>query len=157
MYDDLIIVTYLRTMEAMMAWVRLHLLHGNLPLGIDTAMILTVNETGKAYALQVSDLTDFPCGPEMRFLGSLIRQVIDHEYEPAGIQLIDAGIEETFLTGLSQAITPGSSAIIYYAPAGGFVDVSQLLTVLSQEHGIIHHTTLTPTTAERIRELAKST
>jgi uncharacterized membrane protein len=153
MYDDLIVVTCPRTAEAMMAWVRLQLMHESLPLGMDKALLLSVNERGKVYTMQVSDLANFPLCREARFLGSLIRRIIDRDGELAGQRLIDAGIEETFLRGLSKALTAGGSAIVFYAPVDGFIDVSQLLAVLSQERGTLHHTTLTPATAETILEL----
>ena len=151
MYDDLIIVTYPQQAEAVMAWVRLHLLHNSLSLGINNALLLIISETGKAHAMQVSELARFPNCREMRFLGSLTRQIINCDHEQVKHLLVDAGIEETFVNGLTQALIPGSSAMIFYAPADCFIDVSQLLTVLSQEMGMVHQTTLTPDTAERIR------
>ena len=156
MYDDLIVVTYPRTTEAVMTWLRLYLLHSSRSLAINSALLLAVSETGEACVLQTSELASFPACREMRFLGSLARQVIDRDIEQMGHPLVDAGLDETFLNGLSQALTTESSAIIFYAPRDSLFDVSQLLAVLFQERGTVHHTTLTPTAAQTILELATS-
>ena len=85
----------------------------------------------------------------------LVEALFGQMAEEGQQQLIHAGVDERFVRNVASALAPDSSLFLSYLYRGSMVDRQQVLEVLRQLKGTLHHTTIPPEVEQVIVEQAK--
>ena len=147
MYNDLIVMTFTRAQDALIAMFSLDMMRDRNLLGLGTATLLAVDKSGRFIINQAWELEDYPHSQEGRVPGGLARMLFGDKTGKGKQQLIKVGLDDIFLQNLLDASIPDSSVLFFYIPRESLVDTERLRKTLSRLRGTLYHTTF-PNTAE---------
>lgn len=150
MYNDLLVMTFKGMEDALIAWIGLYMLREKTLLGLDTTTMVFIDETGRANITQSWDMAAYPKSVTGRLPGYLAHTLNSDKTGRGQQRLANAGLDARFLQELMEAMTPNSSALLFYTPHDSLVDTQRLRDALSQLRGKLFHTTIPTVVADTI-------
>lgn len=154
--SDLIVITFTDEKDASDVLDALRSMRRKRYFGLQDAVVVTKSRRGVVRIHQTRDLTVEPNISSHGVLGLLVGLTFGQSLGGVvwGIQidqvmadLTNLGIDDKFMTIIEQTMENDSSAIFFLMPEQNFRDTDELLVVLNQFNGSVHHTTI-PSVAE---------
>ena len=155
MVNDLIVMTFDDEAAALRAKQALEQMRTSPFLGILNALVVTRDKAGKVVVHQQWALPAHLPNASKQVPRVLVEAFFGHPPEEGAQKLVDAGLDETFVQRVVTALGPESSMILSYISQGSLVDTQQVLDVLSQFRGTLHHTTVPAEVEEAILNQAE--
>jgi len=153
MQNDLIIMTFYNEREAHKVIDSLRDMRKSQILGLDQASIVTKDTTGKALLHQQHALSQRRRSPGDQIL-RCFAELIFNTFPTEVVQnLVDVGLDETFIHGIAQMMRKNSSALLFYIDHDDIEDKDELLKTLSLFWGNIHQTTISDQVERAILEV----
>jgi uncharacterized membrane protein len=149
--SDPVVITFTDEKEAADVLDALRSMRRKRYIGLQDTVVITKNRNGVVRIHQTRDLTVEPNVPNHGVLGLLVGLTFGQSLGGVvwGIQvkqvmatLIDLGVDDKFMTIIEQTMDNDSSAIFFLMPEQNFRDTDELLVVLNQFSGSVHHTTI---------------
>jgi uncharacterized membrane protein len=141
--SDLIILTFDGREDALWARRALDMMRDLDALGLEYALELTRDSSGKTILHQHVELPAYPHAPHSR-MPSLLASALFGSTGKEGIRmLVKVGLDEFFLHRVTKALTRDSSALLVYVPQDDvLIDLRALLNALSLLNGTMHRTSV---------------
>lgn len=141
--NDLIILTFEERENAMWALRALEMMRGQHAFGLDCALHITRDRSGKTILHQSTVLTAYPHAPHHRVPNLLCNAIFSSRDDDHFRQLAQLGLDEFFLQRVTQALVPNSSAILIYVPSDdNLIDLQALLSAISLLSATLHRTSI---------------
>jgi len=121
--------------------------------GLDQASIVTKDSLGKVWLHQKYEISPRKHGNAdqvLRCFATLIFNTFPAEIVQ---NLVDVGLDETFIHGIAQMMRKDSSALLFYIDRDDIEDRDELLKSLSLFWGNIHQTTISDEVERAILEV----
>jgi len=150
MYNDLIIMSFMRQEEALIAWMGLDMMRDRQVMGIDKATAVIKDKSGRTLIHQSWELGTYTQTEQSHVLCQLAESIFGSDMQENQAQLTEAGLDHVFLKNVAAALGPDSSALLFYIPQDSLSDTNRLLDILMQMRGALHHTTFTTAVTETI-------
>ena len=150
MYNDLIVMSFMRQEEALIAWMGLDMMRDRQMMGIDKATIVIKDKSGRTFIHQSWELGTYARTEQSHVLCQLAESIFGNEMQENQTQLTEAGLDHVFLKNVITALGPDSSALLFYIPQDSLSDTNRLIELLMQMRGTLHHTTFTTAVTEAI-------
>jgi uncharacterized membrane protein len=142
MKNDLIVLTFENEADALKTRGALEIRRYSQLLGVLNTVMVIRDKTGKVVLHIQKQLPNHPEDPSSQMPELLAEAIFGNPPEKGSQMLLDAGMDDGFLKLVSPALSPGSSLILSYVPQDSLVDTQQLVEVLNQFNGTLHHTTV---------------
>ena len=155
MVNDLIVMTFDDEAAALRAKQALEQMRTSPFLGILNALVVTRDKAGKVVVHEQWELPAHLPSASIQVPRVLVEAFFGKPPEEGVKQLINAGLDETFVTSVVSALRPRRSMILSYIPQGSLVDTQQVLDTFSQLKGTLYHTTVPAEVEEAILKLAE--
>jgi len=153
MQNELIIMTCYNEAEAHKVINSLRGMRKSKIFGLDQASIVTKDSSGKVWLHQKYEISLRKQGnadPILRFFA----EIIFNSFPTEVVQnLVDVGLDETFIHGIAQMMRKNSSALLFYIGHDDIEDRDELLKALSLFWGDIHQTTISDQVESAILEV----
>lgn len=154
--SDLVVITFTDEREATDVLDALRSMRRKRYFGLEDTVVVTKNRNGMVRIHQTRDLTvendaskhsvlSFLVG--FAFAETLGGVVWGIQVDQVMADLTGLGVDDKFMTIIGQTMDNDSSAIFFLMPEQNFRDTDELLVVLNQFNGNVHHTTI-PSVAE---------
>jgi uncharacterized membrane protein len=154
-YSNLIIMVFKQRENALQARQALELMRDRLNFGLEHAAEITCDSAGRTALHYHWDLPTYPHGPMSRLPIIFSDAIFGHSAEDRQRRLADAGLDEFFLRIVVQALVPDSSALLIYVSNDSRADMRALLSALALLEGILHHTTIPPSTERLLLNVSR--
>jgi uncharacterized membrane protein len=141
MNNDLIAMTFDTEEGASKTRQALELMRGSQFWGLVKTVIVSRDSSGTVLVHQQQIPAD-EYSPSLLLPEVLADEILGASPEAGLRKLVGAGLSETFLKEITSALIPNSSAILIYIQQGSLVNPQQVLDVLRQFTGTVHHTTV---------------
>ena len=154
--SDLVVITFTDEEDAADVLDALRSMRRKRYFGLQDTVVVTKNRRGVVRIHQTRDLTVENNASKYGVLSLLVGLTFAQSLGGVvwGIQvnqvmadLISLGVDDKFMTIIEQTMGNDSSAIFFLMPEQNFRDTDELLIVLNQFKGSVHHTTI-PSVAE---------
>ena len=150
MVNDLIIMTFMRQEEALLAWMGLDMMRDRHAMGVDKATAVIKDKAGRTIIHQSWELGTCSQNEQSQLLCQLAEIIFGSGTQESQVLLIEAGLDHVFLKNVTTALGPDSSALLFYNQKNSLTDTNHLLDILMQMRGTLHHTTFTTAVTETI-------
>ena len=155
MVNDLIVMTFDDEAAALRAKQALEQMRTSPFLGILNALVVTRDKAGKVVVHEQWELPSHLPSSSKQVPRLLVEAFFGKPPEEGAQELINAGLDETFVTSVVSALGPRRSMILSYIPQGSLVDTQQVLNTFSQLRGTLYHTTVPAEVEEAILKQAE--
>jgi len=142
MHNDLIIVTFDREEEAQSIYDALRRMRKGPLLGLEDAVMVTVDSTGSAILHQKRKLPPDPRATHGDLLSLTAGLMYGDPPEAMLRTLAEEGLDESFLEKVKRTMGTDSSALLFLVAYHSLSDTGELLNALALFKGKIHQTTL---------------
>ena len=153
MYNDLIIMTFARQEEALLAWTGLDMMRDRQAMAIDRATAVIRDRAGRILIRQSWEVGAYHQNEEIKVMRFLAEVIFANDAQESQAALTQAGLDHVFLKNVHKALAPDSSALLFYIPKDSLTATDRLLVLLRQMRGTLHHTTFTTAVTETILSL----
>ena len=149
--SDLVVITFTDEKEAAEVLDGLRSMRRKRYFGLEDTVVVTKNRNGVVRLHQTHDLTVEPNVSNRGVLSLLVGLTFGQSLGGVvwGIQmdqvmshLTSLGVDDKFMTIIEQTMDNDSSAIFFLMPEQNFRDTDELLVVLNQFSGSVHHMTI---------------
>lgn len=141
--NDLIILTFEEREDAMWALRALAMMRGQHAFGLDYALHITRDRSGKMVLHQSTELPAYPHVPHRRVPSLLCNAIFSSSDDGHFRQLAQIGLDEFFLQRVTGALVPNSSALLIYVPSDdNLIDLQALLSAISLLSATLHRTSI---------------
>jgi len=150
MYNDLIVMSFMRQEEALIAWMGLDMMRDRQMMGIDKATLVIKDKSGRTLIHQSWELGTYARTEQPHVLCQLAESIYGNDMQENQTQLTEAGLDPIFLKNVITALGPDNSALLFYIPQDSLSDTNRLIDILMQMRGTLHHTTFTTAVTKAI-------
>ena len=149
--SDLVVITFTDEEDAADVLDALRSMRRKRYFGLQDTVVVTKNRRGMVRIHQTRDLTVEPNVPSHGVLGLLVGLTFGKslggvvwgiQTDQLMVHLTSLGVDDKFMVIIEQTMDNDSSAIFFLMPEQNFRDTDELLVVLSQFSGSVHHTTI---------------
>ena len=142
MNNDLIVMTFASEEDALKTREALKLMRGSQFWGLVNTVILSMDSSGKVLIHHQRELPAHQRRPGSQLPDVLADEIFGASPQEGLRRLVEAGLSETFLKEITSELNPNSSALLIYIRPESLVNPQQVLDVLRQFRGTVHHTTV---------------
>ena len=132
MVNDLIVMTFDDEVAALRAKQALEQMRTSPFLGILNALVVTRDKTGKVLVLEQWELTTHLPDASRQVPRLLVEAFFGKPPDEGVQELVNAGLDENFVTSVVSALGPRRSMILSYISQGSLIDTQQVLNTFSQ-------------------------
>lgn len=150
MYNDLIVMSFSRKEEALLAWIGLDMMRDRRLMGIEKALAISKDKVDRVVIHQSWELGAYSQTEELQVLYHLTEAMFGADGHAFQEQVSAAGLDPVFLKNVNTAFGSDSSALLFYVPHDSLTDIKRLLDILQQMRGTVYHTTFTTAVTEAI-------
>lgn len=140
---DLIIMVFGQSGDAFLARQALEMMREQHLFGLEYSTEVTCDSAGRMVLHHRWELPAHAQAGHRRLPSLLSAAIFGHTSENGHRPLTDAGLDEFFLTKVSEALVPNSSALLIFVPYDStLIDVRALMNVIALLKGTVHRTSV---------------